>query len=126
MIDSEPKWLNSKVFVFYTDLLFGKDLWYTFQENNLLDEVASVLRIVGGWLVAFSRETVEDEFITKIRLDCLAWSIHINYLILLATILFIQGMTFFYVLVFNMFTPLILFIIRFRWLIWKHSYKFEA
>ncbi|MCX8147998.1 hypothetical protein [Thermaurantimonas aggregans] len=126
LIDSEPTWSNSKVFVIYEDQPIGKDLWFTFQENTILDEVASVLLIVGGWLVAFSRETVEDEFIARIRLDCLAWAIHINYLVLLITIAFIYGMTFFYVMVFNMFTPLLFFIIRFRWLIWKHSNKIEA
>lgn len=125
VIDSEPEWSTSKVLVFYQDQLFGKDLWFTLQENTLLDEIASLLLIVGGWLIAFSREPVEDEFIAKIRLDCLAWAIHINYFVLLITILFIYGMTFFYVLVFNMFTPLLLFIIRFRWLLWKHSNKVE-
>jgi hypothetical protein len=43
----------------------------------------------------------------------LVWALVVNYSILLFAILFVYDMTFLHVLFFNMFTPLIFFVIRF-------------
>ena len=83
---------------------------------EFLDEIICVLIIVGGLLVGFTKEKVEDEFIYKLRSDSLIWAIIVNYVILLIAVLFIYEENFFTVLVYNMFTPLIFFIIRFNFL----------
>ncbi len=75
--------------------------------------------IIGGLLVGFTKEKVEDEFIYKLRKDSLVWAIIFNYAVLIFTIIFVYSLTFFDVLVFNMFTPLIFFIVRFNFL--KHK-----
>ncbi|WP_372754432.1 hypothetical protein [Mariniflexile sp.] len=93
--------------------------------NNLgfeyLDEVISVLIIIGGLIVGFSKEKVEDEFIHKLRHESLVWAIILNYIILFFTVLFLYEGNFFTVLVYNMFTPLIFFIVRFNFLKMKSS-----
>jgi len=86
-------------------------------DNNFLDEISSVLIILGGILVAFSQEKQEDEFIATIRLESLMWATYVNYAILLLAVLFVFDLPFFWVLVFNMFTMLLFFIIRFRWIL---------
>lgn len=85
-------------------------------ENSIFDELVAIAIIVGGLLVGFSREKVEDEFIYKLRKDSLVWAIIFNYVVLMFTIIFIYNFAFFNVLVYNIFTPLLFFIIRFNFL----------
>ena len=93
------------------DIGLINDLGYEF-----LDEIISVLIIIGGLLVGFTKEKIEDEFIFKLRNDSLVWAIILNYVVLLLTVIFIYEGNFFTVLIYNMFTPLIFFIIRFNFL----------
>jgi len=85
-------------------------------KNSIVDELIALAIIIGGLLVGFSKEKVEDEFIYKLRKDSLVWAIIFNYLVLIFTIIFIYDFTFFDVLVLNMFTPLLFFVIRFNFL----------
>lgn len=87
--------------------------------NNVSDEVASLLIIVGGLLVGFSKTKDEDEFISKIRMESLIWATYVNYAILLLAVLFVFDMPFFSVLIYNMFTVLFIFIFRFHFLLFK-------
>jgi hypothetical protein len=107
--------LTFNVFSIYNESFFGKnDGFFKVVENSILDELIAIAIIIGGLLVGFSKEKVEDEFIYKLRKDSLVWAIIFNYLVLLFAIIFIYDFTFFDVLVFNMFTPLIFFIVRFN------------
>ncbi|MCH2197182.1 MAG: hypothetical protein MK081_00230 [Flavobacteriales bacterium] len=91
----------------------------SFTENNILDEISSILIIIGGLLIAFSKEKSEDEYLSKIRLESLVWAMYVNYTILLLAIISFYGMTFLWILMFNMFTLLIFFLIRFNWVLYK-------
>lgn len=88
-------------------------------DNNIADELASILLIVGGILVAFSKAKEEDEYISKIRMESLIWATYVNYIVLLLTVLFVFDMAFFNVLIYNMFTVLIFFIVRFHYVLYK-------
>jgi len=85
-------------------------------KNSVLDEITALMIIVGGLFVGFSKEKVEDEFIYKLRKDSLVWAIIINYVILMFTVIFVYNFSFFNILVYNMFTPLLIFIFRFNFL----------
>ncbi|OUS03140.1 hypothetical protein A9Q86_01605 [Flavobacteriales bacterium 33_180_T64] len=85
-------------------------------DNSILDEIVALVIIIGGLFVGFSKEKVEDEFIYKLRKDSLVWAIIFNYIILMFTVVFVYNFSFFNVLVYNMFTPLLFFIIRFNFL----------
>jgi hypothetical protein len=52
-------------------------------------------------------------FIYKLRKDSLVWALIVNYSILLVAILFVYDTSFLHILFFNMFTPLVFFVIRF-------------
>jgi hypothetical protein len=91
----------------------------TWNKSNIADELAAVLLIVGGILVAFSKTNDEDEFISKIRMESLIWATYVNYLVLLVAILLLFDFTFFNVMVCNMFTILIFFIVRFHYMLYK-------
>jgi hypothetical protein len=109
-----------KVLSIYSEsLMDSHKKFFKIIDNEILDEIIAILIIVGGLIVGFSKEKIEDEFIYKLRKDSLVWAIIINYLILLFTIVFVYEMAFFDVLVYNMFTPLIFFIVRFNFLKFK-------
>ena len=89
-----------------------------FTHNNFTDEVAAVLFIIGAVFVAFSREKQEDEFIAKTRLESLVWATYANYAILIFCFLFFFDEGFLWVMIINMFTILIFFIIRFYFILY--------
>ena len=114
----ETELLNVKVLSLYSgDSIFSSNEgFFRIIENSILDELIALAIIIGGLLVGFSKERIEDEFIYKLRKDSLVWAMLFNYLVLALAIVLIYDFTFFDVLVFNMFTPLIFFIIRFNFL----------
>lgn len=101
--------------------LGGTKGFFNIIENSILDELAGLSLIIGGLLVGFTKEKVEDEFIYKLRNDSLVWAIIFNYIVLAITIIFVYDFSFFHVLVFNMFTPLLFFVFRFNFLKFKSS-----
>lgn len=109
------KIFNFKVFSIAEQSLLKDTKFFSMTLNNLLDETSSILLIIGGLLIAFSKEKFEDEFISKIRLESLVWATYINYVILLVAIIFVFDFPFLWVMEFNMFTVLLFFIIRFNW-----------
>lgn len=117
--ESDITFLNIKVFTIAEQAIFSNSNFFSFTENNVLDEIASILIIIGALLIAFSKEKSEDEFISKIRLESLVWATYINYAILILAIIFVYDMSFLWVLMFNMFTLLIFFLARFNWALYK-------
>ena len=116
--DYETEWLRVKMLAIYSgeSILSNDTGFFRIVENSIVDEIVSLFIILGGLMVGFSREKIEDEFIYKLRKDSLVWAMLFNYFILVLAILFIYDFSFFDVLVFNMFTPLIFFVLRFNFL----------
>lgn len=106
-----PGWLDT---VLWIDGFFMKDSAPTL---CLLDEIISVCLLVGLLLLAFSKEKVEDEWIQRVRLESLQWAILLNAVLLLLFIVFVHGTPFFTVMTFNMFTPLLIFVGRFYYVL---------
>ncbi len=99
--------------------LFSSNPSLTWSTNNIADEIASILLIIGGVLVVFSRTKDEDEYISKIRMESLIWATYVNYFVLLLAVLLVFDFSFFTVLVINMFTVLFFFIFRFHYVLYK-------
>ena len=94
--------------------------------NNATDEIAGTGLIVGLMMLAFSREKVEDEFIAQLRLESLQWAVYINYVLLVLTFLLVYGSFFLDILIYNLFTVLIIFIIRFNFLLYRYNHSPEV
>jgi hypothetical protein len=95
----------------------GGSAW---MKNGVMDELFTVLIIITGLIHSFSKEKIEDELISKLRLDSLIWSLYINYgLVILATLL-IYDIMYFNVLIFNLFTIILFFNLRLRFNLHKH------
>jgi hypothetical protein len=86
-------------------------------EIYLLEEAISVGLLVGLWLLGFSKEKIEDEWVQKVRLDSLQWAILANTALLLVFTLLVHGLPFLSVMIYNMFTPLLIFVGRFYYVL---------
>ena len=76
-------------------------------------ELSILTTLVCLFMVAFSREKVEDEYVRSVRLQALQVSIYANYIILAVASMLFYGFSYVYVLQANLFTLLIIFIIVF-------------
>lgn len=119
--DLEIGFLDVKVLAIISDKFTNSINFFSLIKNNITDEIIGISFIIGAILVAFSKEKYEDEFIAKIRLESLVWATYTNYLILILCILFVYDLSFFTVMVFNMFTILIFFIIRFYYMLFRSN-----
>jgi hypothetical protein len=79
----------------------------------------TLMVLVGLFLIAFSKEKVEDEQIVQLRLDSLRWAIYLNYAILLFSLVFTRGSDSKHILLLNIWLPLLFFILRFQWVLYK-------
>jgi hypothetical protein len=117
----ELKWLNARVFAIFHNEFMGKKTYFSFVDVNITNTLIGVFFIIGALLVGFSREKKEDEYIAGIRLSSLLWAVGVNYILLLLAFIFIYGSPFLDVMLYNMFTVLILFIARFHYVLYKNS-----
>jgi hypothetical protein len=83
-------------------------------ENGILDELITVVLIISGIIHSFSKEKMEDEYISSIRLQALTWSIYVNYSLVLIATLTIFGIDYLHVMIIHLFSLIILFNIRFQ------------
>jgi hypothetical protein len=120
----EAEWLNARVFaIFHDDQIIGDSIDnkpFTWIETNITSTALGILFIISAMFVGFSKEKVEDEFIANLRLSSLMWSVWVNYALLLLAFLFVYGLSFLNVMIYNMFTVLIIFIIRFNYLLLRN------
>ncbi|MDC7997147.1 hypothetical protein [Gilvibacter sediminis] len=114
-----PDWLDVTVFTIYQQDFLGEEVIFGLIPNNILDEIMGILIIISGLVLAFSKEKVEDELISNIRLKSLVWATYVNYGILFLAIVFVHDLSFYWIMMFNLFTILIFFIIRFNWQLYK-------
>jgi len=84
----------------------------------LLDEVIALSLLIGLLLLAFSKEKVEDEWIQQVRLESFQWAFLVNSLLLMAFIVLAHESPFLSVMVYNMFTPLLIFVARFYYVLY--------
>jgi hypothetical protein len=96
-------------------------------QDDIRFELYSVFAIIGGIFLAFSKQRIEDEYISKIRLESLVWATYLHFILLILSILAVYGIGFLNVLFINVFSVLILFNIRFYFILLKtkHSRRDE-
>ena len=117
----EASWRTVKVFAIIYEEIFKKSQSFAFIETDITKTIIGVAFIVGAMFVGFSREKKEDEYISNLRLSSLLWAVWVSYFLLLLAFLFVYGTIFFTVMVYNMFTVLIIFIARFNYILYKNS-----
>lgn len=107
--------LNVNMPALHYEMLFDHNNgWFKITNNNITDELAGLLIIIGTLFITFSQEKIEDEFIMKKRLESLVWAVIVNSILMIFSILAFYGMSFFIVLIFNAVSIQILFMIKFK------------
>ena len=89
-------------------------------ENGLGDEVFTLLIIVSGIVNSFSKERIEDELISRIRLESLSLSLFISFGLIIVSTFLVYNINYMYVLVFNLFLIILLFNLIFKFRLYKH------
>jgi|APIni6443716594_1056825.scaffolds.fasta_scaffold15535_2 hypothetical protein len=108
----KPEFFNWHVFAFYSSYLETK--WMHLIQNQMLEEIAGSLIISGSFMLAFTRENIENEHINMLRLKAFFISVYINTLISLLALFFIFGFGYFYFLIFNMESGILFYLVAFR------------
>lgn len=117
----DTHWLHAKTFAILNNEILGGDQFFTFIDADITNTVVGTIFIIGGMFVGFSKEKKEDEYISNLRLSSLLWAVYVSYVLLLLAFLFIYGTSFFTVMVYNMFTVLIIFVVRFNYILYRSS-----
>ena len=90
-----------------------------FDGSYVMNNVTIISIIVGGVFATCSREKIEDEMTQQLRLSSLLTALYINYAALIVCALLVYDMDFLNVMIYNMFTILLIFMVVFRWKIWR-------
>lgn len=119
--DMETFRFNSKALAIVNEPLMSSTEFFKVINGNITPTIVGILFIAGAMMVGFSKEKKEDEFIAKVRLSSLLWAVWVNYFLLFLSFLFVYGFSFITVMMYNMFTVLIIFIFRFNYILYKSS-----
>ena len=88
-------------------------------EIDFFPNLFGILTIIGGILVGFSKEKIEDEYISSLRLKSVFWSLIVSYSIVSILFITVFGSLFLTVMILIMFLPLVLYVFRFNYLLLK-------
>ncbi|MGC4231427.1 MAG: hypothetical protein QM594_00305 [Niabella sp.] len=100
---------------------FGEKAYFTFSKVPVYDTVIGVLFLIGLMFIAFSKIKQEDEYSYAVRLNSWLWAIWVNCILLVFSFFFFYGLSFFAIVVCNLYSLLIIFILRFYYLLYKNS-----
>ncbi|MHA7128451.1 hypothetical protein [Algoriphagus namhaensis] len=89
--------------------------------ENFTNELAILGTFISLFLIAFSKEKEEDEYIQKLRLESLLVAFYIYSGVLILSTLFFFGFLYLEFLGYNLFLLQILFIVRFRWVMYRQK-----
>ncbi|UZD23833.1 hypothetical protein PBT90_10575 [Algoriphagus halophytocola] len=88
-------------------------------DENLTNEVAIISLFLSLFFIAFSKEKLEDEYIQKIRLDSILFACYGYFLLNVIGALLFYGVDYLSFMMFNMFSIPVLFVLRFRWVMFR-------
>ena len=92
---------------------------YDNSEVNFLFTIALAGIIVGLLMISFSKTKNEDEYISFLRLKSWQWSVLISYIVLIIANFCVYNTGFLVVMMYNMFTVLIVFILKFNYSLYR-------
>lgn len=114
--DMLEMWIPS---IYSTDGVADEDKqgWFAFMKHDMAYTLFSALFILGGLILLFAREKVEDEFIHSVRYSAMGWALSLNYIFLLIAFLGVYGPAFINVVIYNVYSVLLIYLIRFHYLL---------
>jgi len=111
---------NYTTSVFAVISIYLDNRFFTITKTNIIDEITLMLFVVGFALIVFSKEKKEAEYLNAFREKALVKAVLVNTFLMLFSIFFIYGGGFLGVLVFNVFSVFIFYLIFFYLSLRKH------
>jgi hypothetical protein len=111
----KPDFLNIQVLTIYSSIFESK--YFSIVGNNIGEEIGMLLLLSGLFFLAFSKEKKENEINWDLRLKSFIFATYMNCIMLLIGILFFFGWGFMAVMGLNLFSFLIFYNLKFRYLI---------
>lgn len=113
----KPEFLNVKVFAVYSK--YFETNYLKVIENHISEELTALLLLVGLFIISFTKEKIEDDSVTAVRYKSLIFTFYINTAFIALSFLFVYGFGFINILVINVFSPFIIYIILSRYFLSK-------
>lgn len=111
--------IEVKLPALYYDPLLSAPRMFTWVNTELFPTLVGSLFILGSIILIFSKEKEEDEMIGFIRLNALLWAVGCNAIYILFCFLFVYGVAFANILVYNIATIPLIFLARFYYQMFK-------
>ncbi len=111
--------LDLKTFAIYSSFFETKT--FVVIRNNLTEETAALLALVGLLFITFSKEEEENQDVSNLRLRSLITAFYVNTIFLIISIFFVFGIGFVEVMMVNLFTPFLFYLIIFKYNIHKRT-----
>lgn len=113
----KPEFLNIKVFAVYSK--YFETNYFKVIENHVSEELIALLLLVGLFIISFTKEKIENDSVSAIRYKSLIFTFYINTVLIALSFLFVYGFGFINILVINVFSPFIIYIILSRYFLSK-------
>jgi hypothetical protein len=97
--------------------------WFFKGDTELKDWMETLLLFLPVTLIVwgYSRQKGEDEFISTLRLESMQLAVYVNYAILFIANLFFFFTDFLFVMILNLGTIALFFVIRFNYILWRYN-----
>ena len=106
--------------IFAVGVIFGIYALVTdYATGYLVNNIAIIGTVLGAMLSTCSQEKIEDEMVRQIRLNSLIVALYVNYAVLIVCSLLVYDLDFLLVMMYNMFTILLIFMVVFRYRMWR-------
>ena len=113
----KPEFLNIKVFAVYSK--YFETNYFKVIENHVSEELTALLILVGLFILSFTNEKIENDSVSAIRYKSFIFAFYINTVLIALSFLFVYGFGFINILVINVFSPFIIYIILSRYFLSK-------
>jgi len=109
--------LNIKVFAVYSQ--YFETNYFKVIENHVSEELTALLLLVGLFLISFTKEKNENDFVSALRDKSLILTFYINISFVALSFLFVYGFAFINILVINVFSPFIIYVTIFKYFLYN-------
>ncbi|MCF8361619.1 MAG: hypothetical protein K9G70_03260 [Prolixibacteraceae bacterium] len=116
-----PDVLNIEVFAVYSSNIRTK--YFSLVKNNVLDEIAGVLSLLGLFMMFFSKTKNENYEVSVLRIKSVFWSMALTTFLSVLFFVFVYGWPIFIMSSILFYVFLLLCVFIFRILYWKQANK---
>ncbi|MEM6807517.1 MAG: hypothetical protein AAF696_39330 [Bacteroidota bacterium] len=88
--------------------------------DNFTNELTALFTLVGAFLVAFSKEKVEDEFFQQLRFESIIWALKCQAIILFLGILLLYNFEFLFFMMIALMSFFIIYIGRYHYQLYRY------